>query len=188
MAQLLPDWISAPGDAMGEKYAGWVQRWNGWMAALDSVVKDHETRLLASELTDLAQGNWDGTVVAPSGSNFNINTGSSFTRHATVGKTCVLACHITMGGAATAGVVEINLPVTAATWIRGITGWTNVRALDASTGLVYDGKVAINAAGTKANFGTGSAAGQANAAWTNAVPFSWASGDTLTFMLTYPTV
>jgi len=131
------------------------------------------------QIGGVAQGTWTAYTPTFTGISF-----SSYTaRYAMVNKVVHVGFEGTLDAAST-GTIYIGLPETPYLPNNDTRRWGAASCVDQSAGVYYSGLVELRSTGEVRiwdNVGGSSSAPR----WDNLFPFTWASGDWLTFQITY---
>lgn len=192
----LKDWAPAPKHAESSAWKAWNRRRNAWMndlvacvrtnianiASNDTDIADHETRL---DDIEAASTDYSSSVTV---GGFTTNAANTEADYLQIGNLVHFTFFATATGAGAAAAVSVTLPVTAAKNLFHI-GVGTVHYFDTSGTQHYDGQIRIDSDGNGLTFWDADsvAAGGANtAAWNGAsIPVASATGDTMTFAITY---
>ncbi|MFE0651333.1 hypothetical protein ACFVZH_22370 [Streptomyces sp. NPDC059534] len=147
-------------------------------------------RILASKLNDIS-GIW--TAYTPvwsvsSGAAPSVGNGSLVAERSLNGGTCHVRCSLVFGSSTTpgGGIWQFSLPFTAATLASAQMGWMGSSLASDPGAALYPGVVQVaSGASIVTCISPATASGGVTAGWNSVRPFTWATGDYLSFSLTY---
>lgn len=147
-------------------------------------------RILASKLNDIS-GIWTpyaATWGVSSGTAPSLGNGTLAAERSLNGGTCTVRGSLIFGSTTTpgTGIWTFSLPFPAATLSVATMGWMGSALATDPGAALYPGVVTIASGASVATcISPATASGGVTAGWNNARPFTWATGDYLSYTITY---